>query len=134
MKIKLTESKLKQIVAESVKKVINEISIDTLERTRDKAFDEYESTMWPDSHNYDEKYSNKRKRQYNAFNDRIHQLKSEGGKKVFYIVNPGMSGFQDGEVKKVYMTPEEAKRYSAQHNGNIYTDFAEASKAADYLS
>ena len=37
MKIKLTESKLKQIVAESVKNVLNEISIDMLDRAEDAA-------------------------------------------------------------------------------------------------
>ena len=129
--IKLTESDLHKIVKESVNRVLNEVSIDTLRRTQDKAFDEYDS-MWPDDEDYDEAFANKRKRQYDAFKDRIHQLKSQGGKKVFYIVKPGMSGFYNGEVKKVYMTSDEAKQYSEQHNGNIYTDFAQASKAADY--
>ena len=129
--IKLTESDLHKIVKESVNRVLNEVSIDTLRRTQDKAFDEYDS-MWPDDEDYDEAFANKRKRQYDAFKDRIHQLKSQGGKKVFYIVKPGMSGFYNGEVKKVYMTSDEARQYSEQHNGNIYTDFAQASKAADY--
>ena len=130
--IRLTESDLHRIVKESVNRIMNETSIDTLQRAQDKAFDEYDS-MWPDDENYDEDFANKRKRQYDAFRDRIHQLKSQGGKKVFYIVKPGMSGFYNGEVKKVYMTPDEAKQYSQQHNGNIYTDFVQASKAADYL-
>lgn len=129
--VKLTESDLHKIVKESVNRVLNEVSIDTLRRAQDKAFDEYDS-MWPDDEDYDEAFANKRKRQYDAFKDRIHQLKSQGGKKVFYIVKPGMSGFYNGEVKKVYMTSDEAKQYSEQHNGNIYTDFAQASKAADY--
>ena len=43
-----------------------------------------------------------------------------------------MSGFYNGEVKKVYMTSDEAKQYSEQHNGNIYTDYVQALKAADY--
>lgn len=129
--VKLTESDLHKIVRESVNRVLNEVSIDTLRRAQDKAFDEYDS-MWPDDEDYDEAFANKRKRQYDAFKDRIHQLKSQGGKKVFYIVKPGMSGFYNGEVKKVYMTSDEAKQYSEQHNGNIYTDFAQASKAADY--
>ena len=128
---RLTESDLHRIVKESVKRVLNEVSIDTLQRAQDKAFDEYDS-MWPDDEDYDEAFANKRKRQYDAFKARIHQLKSQGGKKVFYIVKPGMSGFYNGEVKKVYMTSDEAKQYSEQHNGNIYTDFAQASKAADY--
>lgn len=129
--VKLTESDLHKIVKESVNRVLNEVSIDTLRRAQNKAFDEYDS-MWPDDEDYDEAFANKRKRQYDAFKDRIHQLKSQGGKKVFYIVKPGMSGFYNGEVKKVYMTSDEAKQYSEQHNGNIYTDFAQASKAADY--
>ena len=129
--VKLTESDLHKIVKESVNRVLNEVSIDTLRRAQDKAFDEYDS-MWPDDEDYDEAFANKRKRQYDAFKDRIHQLKSQGGKKVFYIVKPGMSGFYNGEVKKVYMTSDEAKQCSEQHNGNIYTDFAQASKAADY--
>ena len=129
--VKLTESDLHKIVKESVNRVLNEVSIDTLRRAQDKAFDEYDS-MWPDDEDYDEAFANKRKRQYDAFKDRIHQLKSQGGKKVFYIVKPGMSGFYNGEVKKVYMNSDEAKQYSEQHNGNIYTDFAQASKAADY--
>ena len=129
--VKLTESGLHKIVKESVNRVLNEVSIDTLRRAQDKAFDEYDS-MWPDDEDYDEAFANKRKRQYDAFKDRIHQLKSQGGKKVFYIVKPGMSGFYNGEVKKVYMTSDEAKQYSEQHNGNIYTDFAQASTAADY--
>ena len=129
--VKLTESDLHKIVKESVNRVLNEVSIDTLRRAQNKAFDEYDS-MWPDDEDYDEAFANKRKRQYDAFKDRIHQLKSQGGKKVFYIVKPGMSGFYNGEVKKVYMTSDEAKQYSEQHNVNIYTDFAQASKAADY--
>lgn len=130
--VRINENQLRQIVTESVKKVLNEISIDTLQRAQDKAFDEYDS-MWPDDEDYDEDLRNKRERQYNAFKDRIHQLKSQGGKKVFYIVKPGMSGFYNGEVRKVYMTPDEAKQYSEQHDGNIYTDFVQAKKAADYL-
>ena len=112
-------------------RVLNEVSIDTLRRAQNKAFDEYDS-MWPDDEDYDEAFVNKRKRQNDAFKNRIHQLKSQGGKKVFYIVKPGMSGFYDGEVKKVYMTPDEARQYSEQYNGNIYTDFVQAYKAAQY--
>ena len=85
--VKLTESDLHKIVKESVNRVLNEVSIDTLRRAQDKAFDEYDS-MWPDDEDYDEAFANKRKRQYDAFKDRIHQLKSQGGKKVFYSVKP----------------------------------------------
>ena len=41
--IRLTESDLHRIVKESVNKVLNEISIDTLKKAQDKAFDDYES-------------------------------------------------------------------------------------------
>ena len=40
---RLTESDLHRIVKESVKRVLNEVSIDTLQRAQDKAFDEYDS-------------------------------------------------------------------------------------------
>ena len=130
--IRINESQLKQMISESVKKVLNEISIDALERAQSKAFDEYDS-MWSDDEDYDETIFSKRKRQSDAFKNRIHQLKSEGGKEVYYVVIPGFSGFYDGQVKKVYMTPEEAKQYSKQHDGNIYTDYIQACKAADYL-
>ena len=129
--IRLQEQDLHRIVKESVNRLLNEISIDTLRRAQDKAFDEYDS-IWPDDEDYDEAFVNKRRRQYDSFKDRIHQLNSQGGKKVFYIVKPGISGFYDGEVKKVYMTPDEARQYSEQHNGNIYTDYVQALKAADY--
>ena len=76
--------------------------------------------LWLDDEDYDEDLDNKRQRQYNALKDRIHQLKSQGGKKVFYIVKPCVAVFYDGEVKKVYMTPNEAKQYSEQHDGNIF--------------
>lgn len=102
--VRLTEGDLHKIVKESVNRVLNEVSIDTLQRAQDKAFDEYDS-MWPDDEDYDEDFVNKRKRQYDAFKDRIHQLKSQGGKKVFYIVKPGMSGFYNGEVKKSLYDP-----------------------------
>ena len=131
--IRLTESDLHKLVKESVNRVLNEISVDTLQRASDQAFDQYDS-MWLDDEDYDDKFAGKRRRQMNAFNDRIHQLKSQGGKKVYYIVKHGVSGFYNGEVKKVYMTPEEAKQYSEQHNGDIYTSFVQASKAADCLS
>ena len=41
--VKLTESDLHKIVKESVNRVLNEVSIDTLRRAQDKAFDEYDS-------------------------------------------------------------------------------------------
>jgi hypothetical protein len=118
---------LKQIVAESVKKALNEISIDTLERARAQASKDWQNSMWDD----DKTFCRKRRRQYNAFKDGIHQSKSEGGKKAFYIVKPGMSGFYDGDVEEIYMTPDEAKQYSEQHNCNVYTDYAKALRAAD---
>ena len=40
---RLTESDLHRIVKEPVKRVLNEVSIDTLQRAQDKAFDEYDS-------------------------------------------------------------------------------------------
>jgi len=131
--IRLTESGLHRIIKESVNKILNEISIDKLQRAQDKAFDEYDS-MWPDDENYDEDFVNKRKRQYDAFKDRIHQLNSEGGKNVYYIVIPGVAGFYNGQVRKVYMTQEEALQYEKEHNGHIYTSFVEANNAADCLS
>ena len=132
-RIRLTESQLHRVIKESVNKVLNEISIDTLERAQNKAFNDYEDTMWPDTPSYDEDFSNKRHRQYNAFKDRIHQIKSEGGKEVYYTVKPGLSGFYSGEVRKVYMTPDEAQSYKKEHNGNIYKSFVDASRAADCL-
>ena len=79
---RLTESDLHRIVKESVKRVLNEVSIDTLQRAQDKAFDEYDSE-WPGNDYYDIDFTSKRYTQYDAFKDRIHQLKSQGGKKVF---------------------------------------------------
>ena len=118
--IRLTESDLHKVIKESVNRVLNEISIDTLQRAQDKAFKDFDSMLWLDDEDYDEDLDNKRQRQYNALKDRIHQLKSQGGKKVFYIVKPCVAVFYDGEVKKVYMTPNEAKQYSEQHDGNIF--------------
>ena len=83
--IRLTESDLHKVIKESVNRVLNEISIDTLQRAQDKAFKDFDSMLWLDDEDYDEDLDNKRQRQYNAFKDRIHQLKSQGGKKVFYI-------------------------------------------------
>ena len=37
--VRLTESDLHKIVKESVNSVLNEVSIDTLQRAQDKAFD-----------------------------------------------------------------------------------------------
>ena len=127
MKIKLTESELKQIVAESVKNVLNEISIDTLKRARSKA----KKDWWDTFQDKDKSFSNKRRRQFNTFNDAINQLRFNGEKREFYIVKPGMSGFYDGEVEEIYMTPDEARQYSITHNCKVYTDYATASKAAD---
>ena len=79
---RLTESDLHRIVKESVKRVLNEVSIDTLQRAQDKAFDEYDSE-WLGNDDYDIDFASKRYRQYDAFKDRIHQLKSQGGKKIF---------------------------------------------------
>ena len=84
-RIRLTENDLHRIVKQSVNRVLNEISIDTLQKAQDKAYDKYDS-MWPDDEDYDEDFVYKRKRQYDAFKDRIHQLKSQGGKKVFYLL------------------------------------------------
>ena len=132
--VKLTEGDLHRIIKESVNKVLNEISIDTLKRAEDKAFDDYDS-MWADNDNYDEDFYNKRVRQYNSFKDRIHQLNSEGGKNVYYIVKPGVSGFYGGDVKKVYMTKEEAEQYSKENGVRVYTDYVKAIKDADsYLN
>lgn len=132
-RIRLNESDLHRIVKESVNRVLNEVSIDTLQRAQDKAFDEYDS-MWPGNDDYDDDFASKRYRQYDAFKNRIHQLKSQGGKKVFYIVKPGVPGFYNGQVRKVYMTPEEASEYAKEHNGHIYTSFAQADKDATYNS
>ena len=82
--IRLKESELRRMISESVRRVLNEVSIDTLQRAQDKAFDEYDS-MWPDDEDYDEVFANKRKRQYDAFKDRIHQLKSRGGSVPFSV-------------------------------------------------
>lgn len=82
--IRLTESDLHKVIKESVNRVLNEISINTLQRAQDKAFKDFDSMLWLDDEDYDENLDNKRQRQYNAFKDRIHQLKSQGGKKVFY--------------------------------------------------
>lgn len=127
MKIKLTESKLKQIVAESVKKVINEISLDTLERARAKA----KKDWWDTFQDNDKSFSNKRSRQFHTFNDGINKLNFDGGERTFYVVKPGVSGFCDGDVEEIYMTPAEAKQYGKQHNCKVYLDFATASRAAE---
>lgn len=45
-----------------------------------------------------------------------------------------MPVFYNGQVRKVYMTPEEASEYAKEHNGHIYTDFVQAYKDATYTS
>ena len=61
-RIRLNESDLHRIVKESVNRVLNEVSIDTLQRAQDKAFDEYDS-MWPGNDDYDDDIASKRYRQ-----------------------------------------------------------------------
>ena len=58
--IRLTESDLHKVIKESVNRVLNEISIDTLQRAQDKAFKDFDSMLWLDDEDYDEDLDNKR--------------------------------------------------------------------------
>ncbi len=132
-RIRLTEGDLHRIIRNCVNEALNEISIDLLQNAQDKANDDYEEHMWCDNDG-DEEIADRRYRQKEAFKDRIHQLKSQGGKQVYYLVRPGLPSWYDGDIRKVYLRPDEIEQYAKEHGGKIYDDYAKACKAADCTS
>ena len=106
MKIKLTESKLKQIVAESVKNVLTEIdALNALEYGR-KAY----SQGTPLSHNWspDNKEYNERKKKQgeNIKKMAIDKMNAEGSGKCIQQASPWQINFVSGSGHEVYVTAD----------------------------
>ena len=77
--VRLTESDLHRIVKESVDRVLNEISDDTLLRAHKKAVDDYNDAIarspywddWDNEYPEEDKYYNKRRRQIEKFTNAL---------------------------------------------------------------